>query len=193
MDEFSRLPHYRLCGSLCSFTLCIHMSQLVAVSLLGYNQWGQDSWKGVAALLVEQLLRLGIKRETHLSIFGGSWKLEEGDEGSNSVSGLNSILGLLSQRGTFFFSCVMPGTLCQKRRSLQPKAVSDQLVSLNGFAVRLSWEDTVLKDGRRNRATTLSWGDMVSLWTRLALIVQQQQSKETLITSTVLGVIPGVP
>lgn len=81
------------------------MSQLVPVSLLGYNQRGQDSWKGVAALLVEQLLRLGIKQEPHLSIFGGSWKLEEGDEGSNSVSELNSILGLPSQRGTFCLLC----------------------------------------------------------------------------------------
>lgn len=167
------------------------MSQLVAVSLLGYSQWGQDSWKGVAALLVEQLLRLGI-REPHLSIFGGSWKLEEGFS-----SGLNSILGLPFQRGTFF-SCVMPSTLCQKREGLQPKAVSDRLVSPNGFAVGLScseqgvmafaapvrgWgsgrgEDTVLKGGRRNRASRFSWGEIVSLGTRLALIVQQQQKKE---------------
>lgn len=92
------------------------MSQLVAVSLLGYNQQGQDGWKGVAALLVEQLLRLGIKREPHLSIFGGSWKLEEGDEGSNSVSGLNSILGLPSQRGTFFLLCHARYALSKEER-----------------------------------------------------------------------------
>lgn len=91
------------------------MSQLVAVSLPGYNWWGQNSWKGVAALLVEQLLRLGIKQEPHLSIFGGSWKGEEGGEGGNSVSGLNSILGLPSQKDTFF-PCVTPSRLYQKRR-----------------------------------------------------------------------------
>ena len=78
------------------------MSRLVAVSLPGYNQWGQNSWKGVAALLVEQLLRLGIKQEPHLSTFGGSWRGEAGGEGGNSLSGLNSILGVLSRRGTFF-------------------------------------------------------------------------------------------
>lgn len=171
------------------------MSQLVAVSLLGYNQQGQESWKGVAALLVEQLLRLGIRQEPHLSIFGHSWKLEEGDGGSNSVSGLNSVLGLPSQRGTFFVLCHAQYILSKEEK---PKAVYDHVVSPNGFAVRPScleqgvtafaapvrgWgsgrgEDTVLKGGRRNRASRLSRGEMASPGTRLALVQQKEKVKE---------------
>lgn len=38
----------------------------------------------------------------------------------------------------------MLGTLCQKRKGLQPKAVSDRLVSPNGFAVGLSCLELLL-------------------------------------------------
>lgn len=38
----------------------------------------------------------------------------------------------------------MPGTLCQERKGLQPKAVSDRLVSPNGFAVGLSCLELLL-------------------------------------------------
>lgn len=102
----------------------------------------------------------------------------------------------------------MPGTLCQERKGLQPKAVSDRLVSPNGFAVGLSCLEFLLllwgaeaPGGERTHFSRVGgeteppgchegrWclsGQSLPLLFNNKKNNNNNKSKETLITSTVL-------